>query len=216
MATPEQLPTGAELRVTNRGRDRVVVCVNGGREHDVPGTWSASVEWLVTELAPVFPELTFGEVRYRTKSWHRLGSCVEDARAAVQALGAGRTAFLGFSMGGAVAIAAADEPSVERIVGLAPWIPDDLELATLAGRRLDVVHGSLDRSLPRIPGVTPASSRRGFARAQALGVPGSYTLIRGAVHAVALYAPTGRPVPLPRARTWRRLVGERLAAFARP
>jgi hypothetical protein len=119
-------------------------------------------------------------------------------------------------MGGAVAIAAADEPSVEQVLGLAPWIPDDLELGALQGKRLDVVHGSLDRNLPRIPGVTAASSRRGFARAAALGVPGSYTLIRGAVHAVALYAPTGRPIPLPRARTWRRLVAERLAGFATP
>ena len=84
-----------------------------------------------------------------------------------------RTLLLGFSMGGAVSISAADEPSVERVVGLAPWIPDRLSLEPLRGKRLDVLHGSLDRWLPGIPGVSPALSRRGFERARALGVEGS-------------------------------------------
>ena len=53
-------------------------------------------------------------------------SCVEDARAAVHAVGAEQGVLLGFSMGGAVAISVADEASVERVVGLAPWIPDRL------------------------------------------------------------------------------------------
>ena len=73
------------------------------------------------------------------------------------------------------------------------------------------MHGSLDRGFPGIPGVSPAGSRRGFERAQALGVPGSYTLIRGAVHAIALRA--GRPVPLPRAGAWASLAAARLDAF---
>ena len=34
-----------------------VVCVNGGQAAEVEGTWSASLEWLVTRLAPRFPEL---------------------------------------------------------------------------------------------------------------------------------------------------------------
>ena len=208
-----RLPTGAELRLSGSGRT-AVVCVNGGQAGEVEGTWSASLEWLVRRLAPRFRDLLFAEVRYRVKSWRRLEACVEDARAAVQAAGAQRTLLLGFSMGGAVAISAADEPSVERVLGLAPWIPDRLPLEPLRGRRLDVLHGSLDRWLPGIPGVSPASSRRGFERARAFGVAGRYELIPGALHGNALRAHWGRPVPLPRAAAWERRVAAQLEAAA--
>jgi dienelactone hydrolase len=152
-------------------------------------------------------------VRYRVKSWKQLDRCVEDARAAIEELAARRTLVLGFSMGGAVAARVASEPSVETVLGLAPWFPDRLPLEPLRGRRLRVLHGSLDRWLPGIPGVSPALSRRGFDRALALGASGEYTLIPGAVHGVALRAHWGRPVPLPRARTWERLVAEELERF---
>ena len=208
------LPTGAEMRLTGpEEAPAVVVCVNGGQAGEVAGTWSASLEWLVKRLAPSFPELAFAEVRYRIKSWKRLDWCIEDARAAVDTAGGRRTLLVGFSMGGAVASQMADEPGVEGLVGLAPWFPDRLSLAPLRGKRLRVLHGSLDRWLPGIPGVSPQSSRRGYDRALALGVDGDYTLISGAVHGLALRARSGRPVPLPRARTWARLVAEELERF---
>jgi pimeloyl-ACP methyl ester carboxylesterase len=209
-----RLRTGAELRLTGpAGADAAVVCVNGGQGGEVEGTWSASLEWLVRRVAPIFPELAFGEVRYRVKSWRRLDWCVEDAYAAIDAVGARRALLLGFSMGGAVAARAADEPSVETVLGLAPWLPDRLPLDALEGKRLRVLHGSLDRSLPAIPGVSPARSRRGFERARALGADGEYTLIPGAVHGVALRPNRGRPVPLPRAAAWARLVAGELSRF---
>lgn len=201
------------MRVTGDARDCAVVCVDGGQAGEVEGTWSASLEWLVRRLASRFPSLAFAEVRYRMKSWRRLELCVEDTRATVRELGARRTLLLGFSMGGAVAISAADEPSVERVLGLAPWIPDRLGLEPLRGRRLDILHGSLDRWLPGIPGVSPAHSRRGFERARALGVEGSYELIRGALHGIALHVHAGRPVPLPRAHAWAQRVAAQLATF---
>jgi dienelactone hydrolase len=207
-----RLSTGAELRLTGEGAAGVV-CVNGGQAGEVEGTWSASLEWLVHRLAPRFPRLAFAEVRYRVKSWRRLDACIEDTRAAVHAVGSDRTVLLGFSMGGAVAISAATEPSVERVLGLAPWIPDRLSLEPLRGKRLDVLHGSLDRWLPGVPGVSPASSRRGFERARALGVAGSYEVIPGALHGIALRAHWGRPVPLPRAGAWERRVAAQLAAL---
>jgi pimeloyl-ACP methyl ester carboxylesterase len=209
---PTVLSTGAEIRVTGSGRD-VVVCVNGGQASEVEGTWSASLEWLVLRLAPRLPHLRFVEVRYRVKSWRRLDRCIEDARAAVREAGGARTMLLGFSMGGAVAIGAADEPSVERVLGLAPWIPDRLALDPLRGRRFDVLHGSLDRWLPGIPGVSPASSRRSFERARALGVEGTYELIHGGLHGIALRAHWGPAVRLPRAGEWARRVEARLATF---
>jgi pimeloyl-ACP methyl ester carboxylesterase len=211
---PIRLSTGAELRASGPGGARTaVVCVNGGQASEVEGTWSATLEWLVRRLAPRFPGLRFGEVRYRVKSWKQLDRCVEDARAAIEELAARRTLVLGFSMGGAVAARVASEPSVETVLGLAPWFPDRLPLEPLRGRRLRVLHGSLDRWLPGIPGVSPSLSRRGFDRALALGASGEYTLIPGAVHGVALRAHWGRPVPLPRARTWERLVAEELERF---
>ena len=213
MTAISQLASGAEIRLRGPASGPAVVCVNGGRAGAVAGTWSASLEWLVDRVAPGFPQLRFGEVKYRIKSWNHFDSCREDARAAIEQLDAERTLLLGFSMGGAVAISVADDPRVEGVLGLAPWIPDRLSVEPLRGRRLDVLHGSLDRALPGIPGVSPTNSRRGFERARALGVPGSYTLIRGAPHAIALRM--GRPVPLPRAATWARHVAAQLDAFVR-
>jgi pimeloyl-ACP methyl ester carboxylesterase len=208
----ERLTTGADLRVTGTS-GRAVVCVNGGQGNEVPGTWSATLEWLVGRLAPRFPSLRFGEVRYRVKSWKRLDLCVEDARAAVERLGGDETLLLGFSMGGAVSIAAADEPGVQEVLGLAPWIPDRLDVSNLRGKRLDVLHGALDRWLPGIPGVSPSSSRRGFDRALAAGADGTYTTIPGAVHGLALRTRRGKLVPLPRAGRWADLCADVLGRF---
>jgi pimeloyl-ACP methyl ester carboxylesterase len=208
------LRSGAELRITGPTKAQLaVVCVNGGQASQVEGTWSASLEWLVHGLAPRFPQLTLGEVKYRIKSWNRLDWCIEDAQAAIEALGAPRTLLLGFSMGGAVAARAAGEASVETVVGLAPWFPERVSLDQLRGRRLAVLHGSLDRGLPGIPGVSPASSRRGFERARALGAEGEYTIIPGALHGIALRTPWGPALPLPRARRWAELVADELTRF---
>jgi len=209
-----RLASGAEMRVSGSPRLGTVVCVNGGQAREAEGTWSASIEWLVRTLAPRLPELAFAEVRYRVKSWRRLDWCIEDTRAAIAESRSERTLLLGFSMGGAVAIAAADEPSVHAVVGLAPWIPEQLDLTPIAGKSLVVLHGALDRWLPGIPGVSPRSSRRGFERALSLGVSGRYSAIPGAVHGVALRTRRGRLVPLPRAARWAELVEGELRRFA--
>jgi len=208
-----KLSTGAEMRVTGPTTECAVVCVNGGQAREVEGTWSATIEWLVQKLAPRLPELGFAEVRYRVKSWRRLESCVEDARAAIYEVGARRVALLGFSMGGAVSIAVAAEPKVEEVVGLAPWIPDELDVSTVRGKRLSVIHGSLDRWLPGIPGVSPSHSRKGFDRARERGADGSYTLVPGGVHGIALRSPWGKLVTLPKARRWAELVEAELRRF---
>ncbi len=190
------------------------MCVNGGQAAAVPGTWSATLEWLVGRLAPRFPDLSFLEVRYRVKSWKQIDSCIADARAAVAASDAERLLLLGFSMGGGVAVAAARDPRVEAVIGLAPWLYDRLDVSPLRGKRFDVLHGSLDRYLPGVPGVSPVLSRRGFERALAAGAEGSYELISGAPHAIALRAPWGSPVPLPRAGEWASRIATRVEAFA--
>jgi len=211
--SPEPLPTGAEIRFSGASSELAVVCVNGGQAAEVPGTWSASIEWLVSRMAPSFPSLRFAEVRYRVKSWNRFDLCVEDALAALEHAGGRRTLLVGFSMGGAVAVSTAAHPSVTGVLGLAPWLPDRLDLTPLRGRRLTVVHGTLDRWLPGIPGVSSSSSRTGFERARVLGVEGSYTVIPGALHGMALRSPWGPLVPLPRARRWAELAAAELRSF---
>jgi pimeloyl-ACP methyl ester carboxylesterase len=206
------LRSGAEARATGSPVRGSVICVNGGQSSLAEGTWSASLEWLAGRLAPRFPELELVEVRYRVKSWKRMLWCIEDARAAIETAGSERVLVLGFSMGGAVAIQAATHPKVEGVLGLAPWIPDRLDVAPLAGKRLDVIHGTLDRWLPGIPGVSPESSRRGYERARALGVPGSYTLLPRALHGIAVRAPWGLR-PLPGAGSWLRQVAQVLEQF---
>jgi pimeloyl-ACP methyl ester carboxylesterase len=185
--------------------------MNGGQSAEVEGTWSASVEWLIAQLIPRLPEVRFAELRYRIKSWRRFPGCVEDARAAIEAAGGERTLLLGFSMGGGVAIEAASEPSVEKVIGLAPWIPPQLPLESLRGRRFSVIHGTLDRYIPGIPGVSPRHSRAGFERARALGVEGDYTLIPGALHGIAVRPFCLGLVPLPRAKRWVELVAGEIA-----
>ena len=213
LPAPAVLSTGAEVRMHCGRRALGVLCVNGGQANEVPGTWSASVEWLVGRVAPRLPALAFLEVRYRVKSWKRLDKCVEDAQAGIEALEADEVLIVGFSMGGAVAVRAASDPRVRAVLGLAPWLPDQLEVEPLRGRTLDVLHGALDRWLPGIPGVSPSLSRRGFERARRLGVAGSYTLIRGGVHGIALRAPSGGLVPLPRAGRWATLATAAVARF---
>jgi len=208
-----KLATGAEMRVTGPVSECAVVCVNGGQAREVEGTWSASIEWLVETLASRLTGLGFAEVRYRVKSWRHLELCVEDARSAVEEVGASRVALLGFSMGGAVSVAIANEPTVEEVVGLAPWIPDQLDVKTLRGKRLTVFHGALDRWLPGVPGVSASHSRKGYDRARERGAEGRYVLIPGAVHGIALRAPWGRLLALPKADRWADLVEEELRRF---
>jgi dienelactone hydrolase len=202
--------------VTNPGGRRAVVCANGGSGREVPGTWSATLEWLVRRLAPEFPSISFIEVRYRVKSWKQLTGCIDDCRAAMSLAvedGTEELALLGFSMGGAVAIAAADHPFVTTVIGLAPWIPDRLDVATLDGRRLTIVHGSLDRWLPGIPGVSPKSSLRGFERIRQREIDATHTIISGGIHGLAVRSPHGGTIRLPRARHWAKLVSAELRRF---
>jgi pimeloyl-ACP methyl ester carboxylesterase len=208
------LATGAAARLTGPIGERAVVMVNGGRRREVPGDWSATLEWLATRLSPRLPEVAFLEVRYRIKSWQRLGDCIEDCAAALglaAAQGAKECVLLGFSMGGAVSIASAAHPLVSGVVGLAPWIPKRLDVSGLDGKRLSVIHGSLDGKLPLIaPGVAPAQTLAGVERVRNRGVPVSHTVLSGGVHGIALRFPSGRLIPLPRAGRWTGLVEDEL------
>ena len=212
-APPIVLGTGAAMRRTGPEDAPAVLCLNGGIKRASPGEWSTSVDWLVRRLAPARPRLAFYEVRYRIRSWRHLDMCIEDARAALDAVngGGGRPiALLGYSMGGAVSLAVAGHPSVSAFIGLAPWLPAEMGVEGLVGRRAAVIHGSVDMG----PfGVSPRESRRGVERMRALGIAASYHLIWGATHVIALPGPRRTQIPLPRAAEWRRLVGDEVDRF---
>jgi dienelactone hydrolase len=190
--------------------------VNGGTAAEVPGTWSASLEWLVRAVAPRLDGLAFLEVRYRIKSWRRFDDCVDDAAAAVEAAretGAEEIALLAFSMGGAVAVRNAAAAGAPIVVGVNPWLPPQLELDPLAGRRLAVIHGSLDSPLPGVPGVKPSMSQAAAERARGVGADVERRVLRGGLHAVALRGRSGRPVALPRAGAYAEFVAGELERF---
>jgi dienelactone hydrolase len=121
--------------------------------------------------------------------------------------------MLGFSMGGSVSVRLATQPQVRGVIGLAPWLPEQLDFSPLEGKRLAIIHGSLDSPLPGIPGVTAKSSRRAYERAKTEGIDASYTLVRGGLHGVAVRSPLGRKLALPRAGAWLETIAGELERF---
>jgi dienelactone hydrolase len=174
------------------------------------------VEWLVRRLAGRQDRPAFLEVRYRLKSWRHFELCVADAGAALdaaRAAGAEEVALLAFSMGGAVAVRNAADRSVRLVLGVNPWLPPELDLQPLSGRRLAIVHAALDAPLPGIPGVKPGLSKAACERARALGIEATRRVVPGAFHAVALRRRSGGLLTLPGAERVGALVGEELERF---
>ena len=187
------------MRLRGPQSETVVLCVNGGTSRIVPGTWSATIEWLTERLAPRFPSTGFAEVRYRVKSWKRVYECIADGQAALAAMPwARRVVMLGFSMGGAVSLGCAG----------------DVRIPDISGDAITIIHGSID-GIPGIPGVRASHSRIGADRLRAAGAKVDYRLIRGAVHGTAV-RPRGVLVPLPRSRAWLSAVDGALAGAGLP
>lgn len=84
--------------------------------------------------------------------------------------------LLGHSMGGLTALCVADDPQVEAVVALAPWLDGATPVERVAGRRILIVHGTKDRR------TSPADSLAYARRAE--GVAGSvhYVALKGAGH----------------------------------
>jgi dienelactone hydrolase len=214
------LPGGAALRVRGGAGDAgapSLLLLGGSTHRDGAGTWSATAEWLARRIARDHPEWAFAEVRYRFGSRRRLDAAAEDGHAAIRALESMDRppgALVGFSLGGRIAVALAGADSVRTVVGLAAWLPDGVDLRPLIGRRLHLAHGTLDRALPGVPGVSPSISRAAAARAEALGVPTRLTMIAGGVHGVAARGRWSGLLPLPRAGRWAQVVTDAVAGDA--
>jgi predicted esterase len=72
-------------------------------------------------------------------------------------------------MGGRTAVHVADHPLVRGVVGLAPWLPPDEQVAALTGKELHAAHGRRDR-------ITRAVDTRAYVdRARAVASAASFT-----------------------------------------
>ena len=160
------------------------------------------MDWLAPRLSA--RGYRAAQVRYPSRSWREMPSAIQATQEALELLPPPR-ALIGFSMGGAVAAAAAPSSTTKLVIGLAPWIPEQIDLRGLIGCRLRVLHGSFDRPLPGVPGVSPHHSRGVVARARELGIDATYQTVGGAVHLIA-FRLGGRLLPAPRADRWRQLI----------
>jgi predicted esterase len=132
-------------------------------------------------------------VRYRYRGWNGqqaspladIGWALDEAR---RRHGDVPVVLFGHSMGGRAALRMGGDRSVRAVLAFAPWLPDGEPAGQLAGRRVLLAHGSLDR-------VTSASASRAFTReAAAAGAEVTWVEVRGDTHAMLL-----------RYRTWQRL-----------
>lgn len=97
-------------------------------------------------------------------------------------------ALVGHSMGGRAALYAADHPSVEAVVALAPWLERDDPVNHLAGRRVLIAHGTGDRM------TSPRASAEYARTAANVAASVSYISVQGERHAMVR-----------RARVWHEL-----------
>ena len=205
------LSTGAKMRLTGPTDRAAVVCA--GERHNFPGgrNLERPLEWLVSRLARRFPTLAFSEcVIASSRGAARLvrGGCTgrrrgdgRGAHAPARLLdGRGRGGAerrrLGVRRAGAGSVAARPHPA-----------------QPLRGKRLDVAHGTLDGWFPGVPRRAPVELARRLRAGAPAGRRGSYRLVRGALHGLALRTPLG-VVPLPRAGRWADLASERIETWA--
>jgi dienelactone hydrolase len=217
MTTELALASGGVLRLSaplgKLGGEPIVLGLGGSVARSSEPRWSASITWLLRRLAREAPRLAYAELRYHDRNWRAIAACLRDAREALAVLpSAAQVVPIGFSMGGGIAIAIADDPRVSGAIGLAPWVPEQIPLGQLRGKRLALIHGSRDRALPFLPGVPAEASRRLLGRVSAVGALASLTLIEGAIHAIAVNTPFGL-VPLPHARAWSAVAAAQLLSL---
>jgi dienelactone hydrolase len=86
--------------------------------------------------------------------------------------------LIGHSMGGRAALYAAGHPNVQAVVALAPWIEQGDPVSQLAGRRLLIAHGTLDRM------TSPAASACYARSAAGVALSVSYVGVQGERHAM--------------------------------
>ena len=187
----------------------VVLLLHGGKEESYAEVGTVPIPGLRTwpigralRRAGGRQGLVVHTVRYRYQGWNGdEASPATDADTALSSVrrmhGEVPVVLVGHSMGARAALRVAGDASVRAVVALAPWTPPGEPVAHLSGRRLLMLHGSLDR-------VThPHESAEYAARAAAGGADVARLVVRADTHAMLL-----------RWRLWHRLVVEFVLAEA--
>lgn len=128
--------------------------------------------------------VSVGTVQYRHRGWNAPdGDPGLDVRAVlVRLAGDAPVVLVGHSMGGRAAIAAADHPRVSGVVVMAPWLPEEDGVSTVADRTVVLAHGSKDRWVHANLSASWAQRARGVPERMArFVVPGdNHTMFRHA------------------------------------
>jgi alpha-beta hydrolase superfamily lysophospholipase len=125
--------------------------------------------------------LAVWSLRNSVRGWNGAEmSPLQDARWAlgqIQEQHPGVPVFLvGHSMGGLTAVCGADQPGVEAVVALAPWLSPVTPVSAVAGRKVLIVHGTKDRW------TSPSASLLFARRASADAASMQYVALKGAGH----------------------------------
>ena len=152
-------------------------------------------------LAPRFPQLRFAEVQYRIKSWN---PSTRASRTRARRSSASAPSARSCSASRWAARSRSRSPTSREskaCSGSRRGSPTSSRLEPLRGTPARRLPRLARPSFPGIPGVSPASSHRGFERAQAARRARHLHADprRGARDRAASRA---RPVPLPQARAW--------------
>ena len=120
-------------------------------------------------------------LRNRYRGWNGADmSPVQDARWALSHISREHPGvpvyLLGHSMGGLTALCVADDPQVEAVVALAPWLDSKTPVAPVAGRRVLIVHGTEDHW------TSPANSLAYARRAEGVAESVDYVSLKSAGH----------------------------------
>lgn len=165
--------------------------LHGGQQASVEAVERRRLSWarmaaIQGALAPVahHHQVAVWLLRYGQRGWNaspgREPAPVRDTRWALEqvdaAYGDVPVVLLGHSMGGRTAVAAADDPAVSGVVGLAPWWPQHESVRAVAGKPLAAIHGTDDRW-------TSAQWSRDFVeRARTAGSSVTYETLPGVGH----------------------------------
>jgi alpha-beta hydrolase superfamily lysophospholipase len=156
---PARLRGGAPRQVD--AVTSAVLVLHGGREHSVRPTSSNQLSVLrMLDMYVGLRRRSHGAaiylLRHRVRGWNpdstggKEPDPVVDARWALSQIhewhGDVPVALLGHSMGGRTAFAAADDPQVVGVCGLAPWLPLGEPLVRARpGQRFVIAHGTSDK-----------------------------------------------------------------------
>lgn len=156
-----------------------------------------------------------GQVRYADTSWNHLHRGIADVAGALELEAsrprpASRVVLVALSMGGATCLANVGAHGVVGLIAMAPWFPSRIPVAPLAGKRLFVVHGSLDNALPFVPGTSLEESRSTVERARAVGADAEWRGMPFGLHGLAVRW-RGRLWSLPLAHAYARVISSEVA-----